>query len=114
MSNSQKLQDIIVLTEAAKVMESLANCRLAIPQSVRLGTNLLDIAKRLKAEIEDDVQKKNMWIGYGVSKEVTRQEYIDGAIERESREMMIPVDSFSEKHKEEIKATAATMWDKTK
>ena len=119
MSNDQKFRDIVLLTECAKVMQALAETRHAETSSIRLGKELLDIAERMKAEIEEDIkrQKKQCKLfncGWSEPKEFTREEYIDGAIHREAKEMMQPHEMYSEEYKHKLRDAAAKRWDEAK
>jgi hypothetical protein len=116
VSNDQKFKDIVLLTECAKIMQTLAETRHAEASSIRMGKGLLDIAARMKAEIEESIKnkKKVCRVGYGVDKELTKQEFVDGAVERFSQEMTCSVDILSERAKHEIRAKAAAWWDEAK
>lgn len=129
MSNDQKFEDIVLLTECAKIMQTLAETRHAEASSIRIGKGLLDIAARMKAEIEEDIknkkkpeikegvnpyQRKLISCGWGGTKEFTREEYISGAVRRESHEMMQDPKIYSEEYKQQLRDKAAKIWDETK
>lgn len=55
MNNAQKIKDIILLTESAKIFETLAKRRGSVTASlgaISIGSELLNLAERLKAELE--------------------------------------------------------------
>ena len=129
MSNDQKFKDIVLLTECAKVMQTLAETRHAEASSIRMGKGLLDMAKRLKDEIEESIkhqkkpeikagvnpyQRKLISNGWAGTKEFTREEYISGAVRRESHEMMQDPKIYSEEYKQQLRDKAAKIWDETK
>ena len=117
MSNDQKFKDIVLLTECAKIMQTLAETRHAEGSSMRMGKGLLDIAARMKAEIEDSIKKKQRKLincGWGGTKEFTREEYIRGAVRRESHEMMQDPEMYSDTYKQKLRDDAAKRWDEAK
>lgn len=119
MSNDQKFKDIVLLTECAKIMQTLAEMRHAEGSSIRMGKGLLDIAARMKAEIEEGVkykkkQRKLINCGWGGTKEFTREEYINGAVRMESHEMMQDPEMYSDAYKQKLRDAAAKRWDEAK
>jgi urease accessory protein UreF len=58
VSNDQKFKDIVLLTECAKIMQTLAETRHAEGSSIRMGKGLLDIAARMKEEIEESIKHR--------------------------------------------------------
>ena len=129
MSNDQKFKDIVLLTECAKIMQTLAETRHAEASSIRMGKGLLDIAARMKAEIEENIkhqkkseikagvnpyQRKLINCGWGGTKEFTRNEYIGQAVRMESKEMMQDPEMYSDAYKQKLRDRAAKRWDETK
>lgn len=109
---NQILKDITLLTECAKVFGTLAETRHAPDSSIRLGQDLLDMAKRLRDSV--DGFKKVMPSGYGGYHEYTKAEYIDGAVNREAKEMMQDATMYSEVYKQKLRDDAAKRWDEAK
>jgi len=107
---NQTLKDIVLLTECAKILGTLAETRHAPDSAVRLGQGLLDMAKRLR----DTKIKKTITVDYGGPRQYTREEFINSAVHRESQEMMQDPEIYSEAHKQKLRDVAAKQWDETK
>lgn len=115
MSNhSEKLNDIILVTECAKIMCTLAETNRGVESNAnRLGQRLLALADRMRKDLEKEVEniKKRCLVGYGVFEDLTRKEFVDRAVGFHCSENMCNADDLSDSFKEKLRVNAGTYWD---
>lgn len=94
-------KDIEILNRCAKALVNQT------PEGTILAQDLLGVVQRLR----DRKVKKAFTVDYGGPKFFTREEYVNGAVYRESQEMMQDPGIYSEQYKDKLRERAAKRWD---